>query len=79
MNLAELSPGVDAVIEAFELAESDAQRLMELGFIPGMAVGCSCRSPLGDPVIYQIDGSEVALRLETAQQITIRLEAPVAS
>ncbi len=78
MSLADLRPGAAAVIESLDIAESDAQRLMILGFIPGMAVGCSGRSPLGDPAIYRIDGSEVALRLETARHIAIRLEPPPA-
>ncbi len=78
MSLADLNPGVVAVIEALHPAVIDAQRLMSLGFIPGMTVGCSARSPLGDPVIYQIDGSEVALRLETARHIAIRVISPPA-
>lgn len=76
MSLADLRPGVDAVIEVLELAENDAHRLMLLGFIPGTAVGCSGRSPLGGPAIYRIDGSEIALRLETARHIAVRPEAP---
>lgn len=78
MSLADLRPGVDAVIEALELAESDAHRLMILGFIPGAAVGCSGRSPLGGPAIYRIDGSEIALRLETARHIAVRPASPPA-
>ncbi len=78
MSLADLQPGGAAVIEALHLAEIDAHRLMILGFIPGTTVGCSGRSPLGDPVIYRIDGSEVALRRETARHIAIRIASPPA-
>ncbi len=78
MSLADLQPGALAVIEALHLAETDAHRLMILGFIPDTTVGCAGRSPLGDPVIYRIDGSEVALRRETARHIAIRIESPPA-
>lgn len=79
MNLADLRPGVAAVIEALQLDESNAHRLMVLGFIPGAAVDCSRLSPLGDPAIYRIDGSEVALRRETARHIAIRAASPPAA
>lgn len=44
---------------------------MELGFLPGAQVRYVRRSPFGDPRVFLIDGSEVALRRETALQIML--------
>ena len=50
----------------------DARRLMELGFVPGMSRITAGRSaPGGDPQVFQVDGSEIALRRETARRISV--------
>ena len=45
---------------------------MELGFLPGSLVTAARRSPFGDPRLFRVDGSEIAIRRETAQQVTLR-------
>jgi ferrous iron transport protein A len=47
---------------------------MELGFLPGATVLMSRRSPFGDPSVFRIDDSEIALRRETARHIRLRAE-----
>jgi len=69
VRLSELKPGEAAVIEDVALPEGERQLLMRFGFFDGAEVRCSRRAPLGDPVIYSLDGSEVALRTETACRI----------
>jgi len=49
---------------------------MELGFLPGSLVTAACQAPGGDPLVFGVDGSQVALRRETAAFLTIRGEAP---
>lgn len=71
-NLAELEEGRQAVIEALEAPADIARRLMELGFVPGSTVTAARRAPGGDPRVFRIDGSEIALRLETAALIRLR-------
>jgi Fe2+ transport system protein FeoA len=44
---------------------------MELGFLPGAQIQYVRRSPFGDPRVFLVDGSEVALRRETALQILL--------
>ncbi len=73
-TLADLRAGEEGVLEALELPAADARRLMELGFLPGTAVGAGRAAPGGDPRVFRVDGSEVALRRATARQI--RLRAP---
>jgi ferrous iron transport protein A len=44
---------------------------MHLGFVPESRVFALRRAPAGDPTVYCIDGTEVALRKETAQFISV--------
>ena len=72
--LSDLQPGQSGTVDRLELADDDARRLMELGFLPGARVLLSRRSPFGDPSVFRIDDSEVALRRETARHIVLRPE-----
>jgi Fe2+ transport system protein FeoA len=74
--LASLHTGESAIIDRIDLPAADARRLMELGFLPGTRVTVGRSAPGGDPRVFQVDGSEIALRRETAMRIEIR---PVAS
>jgi ferrous iron transport protein A len=70
--LSELREGEHGVIEAVDLASEEAQRVMELGFIPGARVTAARSAPGGDPRVYRVDGSEIALRRETAARMKLR-------
>ena len=70
-SLTELRLGEQGVVDSIELPESDSRRLMELGFLPGAQIQYVRRSPFGDPRVFLVDGSEVALRRETALQILL--------
>ena len=48
---------------------------MVLGFLPHSQITNARRSPFGDPTIYRVDGSEVALRRETAVRMILRSAA----
>jgi len=69
VRLSDLKPGETAVIEEVALPEPERQLLMRFGFYDGAEIRCSQRAPLGDPIVYSWDGSEIALRVETACQI----------
>ncbi len=69
LRLSDLKPGETAVIEEVALPEAEQQLLIRFGFFDGAEVRCSRRAPLGDPIVYLLDGSEVALRTETACRI----------
>ena len=47
------------------------RRLLDLGLIEGTNIKASFRSPLGDPVAYEVRGSTIALRKEDARLIEI--------
>jgi Fe2+ transport system protein FeoA len=46
--------------------------MMELGFLPGARVAAAHCAPGGDPRVYRVDGSEVAMRRETASRMKLR-------
>ncbi len=73
-TLGDLRKGDAAVLHRIDLPGDDARRLMELGFLPGTRVIAGCSAPGGDPRVFQVDGSEIALRRETARRLKVRLE-----
>lgn len=74
-TLADLAEGDSALLVTLELESGIALRLMELGFIPGSRVTAGHSAPGGDPRVFRVDGSEVALRRETTQQIEVEAVA----
>jgi ferrous iron transport protein A len=72
LTLADLPTGQRCVIDRLELAEDVARRLMELGFLPGNEVIPGKRAPGGGPRVFRVDGSEVALRDDTAARLYVR-------
>ena len=73
-TLVHLRKGDAALLETIDLPADDARRLMELGFLPGTSVTAGQSAPGGDPRVFQVDGSEIALRRATAAHLTIRTE-----
>jgi ferrous iron transport protein A len=73
-SLMDLRKGDAAILEGIDLPTEDARRLMELGFVPGMRITAGNSAPGGDPRVFQVDGSEIALRRETARRLTVRMD-----
>jgi ferrous iron transport protein A len=71
-TLADLPSGQRCVIDRIDLPEDVARRLMELGFLPGNEVTPGMRAPGGGPRVFRVDGSEVALRDDTAARLLLR-------
>ena len=71
-NLMELKHGESGILDRLDLPEDDARRLMELGFLPGHAITPGHSAPGGDPRVFRVDGSEVALRRDTARRLVLR-------
>jgi ferrous iron transport protein A len=71
-NLMELKHGESGILDRLDLPEDDARRLMELGFLPGHAITPGHSAPGGDPRVFRVDGSEVALRRDTARRLILR-------
>lgn len=70
-TLNQLSPGQSAQVAVVRLSGKLRQRLLDLGFIPGVCVTAVHISPLGDPVAYQVLDTVIALRRHDAAHIEI--------
>ena len=70
-SLVDLHRGDAAILDRIDLPGEDARRLMELGFLPGATVTVGRSAPGGDPQVFQVDGSEIALRRETARRLKV--------
>jgi ferrous iron transport protein A len=47
---------------------------MELGFLPGTEIVAGKKAPGGDPRVFRVDGSEIALRRETARHLRVQAD-----
>jgi ferrous iron transport protein A len=73
MTLDSLKPGQSAVIKQVCHSSGIAQRLRDLGLLPGTAVKCTLKSPSGNPKAYLIRGSAWAIRAEDSAKIAVNL------
>jgi len=71
-NLTDLRRGEHGVLDRIDLPEDEARRLMEIGFLPGHTITPAHAAPGGDPRVFRVDGTEVALRRETARKLLLR-------
>lgn len=79
MRLSDLKKGEKAIVVKVCEHGLFHKRLSEMGFINGKIVEVIRFAPLGDPVVYMILGSEIAIRLDTASMIEVRLISHYAS
>jgi len=71
-TLAELAAGTEGILDRIDLPEDIARRLMELGFLPGNPVVPARLAPGGGARVFRVDGSEIALRHDTAARLFLR-------
>lgn len=71
-TLKELNPGEIAVIVRLDIDGVMRRRLLDLGFVKGTPVTCIRRSPLGDPVAFQVRNTVIALRESESTKIIVR-------
>lgn len=60
-TLNELSPGEAGLICRVHGSGLTLNRLLALGFTPGTQVTCLFSAPLGDPVVFRLRGSTLAV------------------
>lgn len=71
-TIANLKKGESAIIKDFDV-ESIPLKLLEMGCLPGNTVELIQIAPFGDPLYLNVNGSHLAIRLETAQEIEVEL------
>jgi Fe2+ transport system protein FeoA len=70
-SLSELEEGGRGVVGDFDLPEQVAEQLMNLGMVPGLEVTVAQSGPGGDPRVYRVDGTEIALRGDLSRCIKV--------
>jgi Fe2+ transport system protein FeoA len=71
--LADLEVGQRAIVRELELDHPVAEHLMNLGFVPGLEVSVERSGPGGDPRVYRVEGTEIAMRRELSRHIQVSL------
>ena len=69
-TIANLKKGEKAIITNFDV-EAIPLKLLEMGCLPGNVVELIQIAPLGDPLYLNINGSHLAIRIETAREIEV--------
>lgn len=72
ITLAELQRGQKGTILDFNIEEIPL-KLLEMGCLPGNEVTLLQVAPFGDPLYITVNDSHVAIRLETAKEISIEI------
>jgi ferrous iron transport protein A len=75
LNLAQLQVGQKGIIDDFDI-DKVPLKLLEMGCLPGNEVQLLQVAPFGDPLYLIVDDSHLAIRLETAEAITISITNP---
>jgi ferrous iron transport protein A len=73
MTLDRLVPGQAGVVLKVEAEPALRLHLMELGFVGGSPVAFLMSTPFGDPNIYSLRGTSIALRKSEAKCIRVRI------
>ena len=67
-----LKKGEKAIIKDFDI-DIVPLKLLEMGCLPGNLVELLQVAPFGDPLYLNINGSHVAIRVETAREIEVEI------
>ena len=76
-TIANLKKGERAFITNFDV-EAIPLKLLEMGCLPGNIVELLQIAPFGDPLYLNINGSHLAIRIETACEIEVDIIDPIA-
>lgn len=71
-TLNSLKKGEKAIIKDFDI-DSIPLKLLEMGCLPGNIVELLQIAPFGDPLYLDINGSHLAIRIETAREIEVEI------
>jgi ferrous iron transport protein A len=70
VSIAQLEIGEKGIIKDIAL-EFIPLKLLEMGCLPGKKVELVQKAPLNDPLYIRVNGSHLAIRVETAALITV--------
>ncbi|MCP3935031.1 MAG: ferrous iron transport protein A [Actinomycetia bacterium] len=73
-RLSQLPTGSHAVVLGVDQGPSgEGRRLQEIGFVPGTPVIVERKAPLGDPIVFEVRSTRLALRRRAADLIEVEL------
>jgi ferrous iron transport protein A len=75
-TIAQLKIGQKGIIGDFNIDEIPL-KLLEMGCLPGNTIELIQIAPFGCPLYFNVNDSHVAIRMETAKQITVAIETTV--
>ena len=67
-----LKKGQKAIIKDFDI-DAVPLKLLEMGCLPGNVVELLQIAPFGDPLYLDVNGSHLAIRVETAKKIEVEI------
>ena len=70
-SLEDLREGQKATIRDIDSTNATADRLLDLGFVPGTEITAVQHAPMGDPTTFQVRGYRIGLRKSEARLVTI--------
>ena len=72
MKLPDAPIGAEVVVAAVAAGDAgQGRRIEDLGFVVGTRVRVERRAPLGDPTVYEVRGSRIALRRDGAALVSV--------
>lgn len=71
--LADLSEGQSGTIRRVDTKSVTAQRLLDLGFVPGTPVKAIKTAPMGDSTIFEIRGYQLGLRRSESEAVEVEI------
>jgi len=76
MRLSELQAGSEAKIHGFAAGFKEAERLREMGLLPGTKIQLIRWAPLGDPLEIKVRGYHLSLRKQEADSVEVVVSPP---
>ena len=77
-TLSELPTGEAGWVESIACDGLLRRRLLDLGFVPGARIEAVLDNPAGDPRVYRVRNTQIAIRRSDAATIGIRTTPPPA-
>ena len=71
MSIAELRPGVAAVVQAVGGDRAFRRRLMEMGLVPGTRIRLVKVAPFGDPMEIELRHGRLSIRRHEAALVAV--------
>ena len=73
ISAADMKSGQGGVVTGVGGERALNRRLRDMGIVPGAAIACRGRAPLGDPIEIEVLGYRLTLRKEEAEQIVVQV------